>query len=655
VTPLLFYLGSALDPQRFAVGPALAAAAERAGWGFECYYGAPRRGRHFGGGDPERADAGVPNGSLVAGGRHLEQAFRLATRRRVAVLGDSECVLWPALEEAGAELLLRSADPTELYGAALDRLGQPTPTILLVVDGAAQGADDIVVAPFLYPEFLDGPPALGLDVSAPRATLSTLVSLCAAETRALHVRPERVRELGLEDRAETLGAQTYTTLTADLADRHRAWGRGVLLGDPNLIAAQLPKARRLRLLPLYGRPQRDVIRAAADVFASAAEPIYGRQYDDRDFVELGKLGVGFQLLDPDPPFDAEAGDGAARLLLHATDEPDDEQLARWADERRILVTLLFWSGMVRELDCWPRLLDVVAATGARGGLVLTTPALEHGGFLLAPLGAPPSQGGVGGLVEVLLGSTGTGVCAENVMPDGRLLSSLQGARKRAEDLLGGATVRGWWPLLDAPLRAGSRRPVGRRGRRPVALFTPRFAAGGVDSSKQPRRDLRALARSTVEATGLGSLFDQRRPFESHRPGELAESVADAVRASGFSYMWTKSGFGTPRVVYREGEFVALSLTAGRWEGWSPFYTLASMGDLRRPEKRLLRARRPGWLVGTIDAPLWALSGEILERGRELVQIARFAAEGGRSGELVNVTPNVVSRYARLLDDRGLLA
>jgi hypothetical protein len=429
----------------------------------------------------------------------------------------------------------------------------------------------------------------------------------------------------------------------------------VLLGDPNLIAAQLPKARRLRLLPLYGRPQRDVIRAAADVFASAAEPIYGRQYDDRDFVELGKLGVGFQLLDPDPPFDAEAGDGATRLLLHATDEPDDEQLARWADERRILVTLLFWSGMVRELDCWPRLLDVVAATGARAGLVLTTPALEQGGFLLAPLGAPPSQGGVGGLVEVLLGSTGIGVCAENVMPDGRLLSSLQGARKRAEDLLGGATVRGWWPLLDAPLRAGPRRPVGRRGRRPVALFTPRFAAGGVDSSEQPRRDLRALARSTVEATGLGSLFDQRRPFESHRPGELAESVADAVRASGFSYMWTKSGFGTPRVVYREGEFVALSLTAGRWEGWSPFYTLASMGDLRRPEKRLLRARRPGWLVGTIDAPLWALSGEILERGRELVQIARFAAEGGRSGELVNVTPNVVSRYARLLDDRGLLA
>jgi hypothetical protein len=32
----------------------------------------------------------------------------------------------------------------------------------------------------------------------------------------------------------------------------------------------------------------------------------------------------------------------------------------------------------------------------------------------------------------------------------------------------------------------------------------------------------------------------------------------------------------------------------------------------------------------------------------------WADSRGRSGELVNVTPNVLARYARLLDDRGLL-
>ena len=60
------------DSQRFAVGPALAAAADRAGWSFDCYYGALRRGLHLGGGDPGRARPGWPSGSLVSGGRHLE-------------------------------------------------------------------------------------------------------------------------------------------------------------------------------------------------------------------------------------------------------------------------------------------------------------------------------------------------------------------------------------------------------------------------------------------------------------------------------------------------------------------------------------------------------------------------------------------------------
>ena len=60
------------------------------------------------------------------------------------------------------------------------------------------------------------------------------------------------------------------------------------------------------------------------------------------------------------------------------------------------------------------------------------------------------------------------------------------------------------------------------------------------------------------------------------------------------------------------------------------------------------------LVGTIDSPLWALSGEILERGSELYRIAELTARGGTSGRLVNVTPRVIARYARVLDELGAL-
>ena len=279
----------------------------------------------------------------------------------------------------------------------------------------------------------------------------------------------------------------------------------------------------------------------------------------------------------------------------------------------------------------------MADSATRAGLVLTVPSLELGAdTILAPLAAPPDRGGVLGLLEPLLASTGRGVCAETLMPDGALAATLGSAREAAARLLpAGLNPGGWWPLLDAPLVPHRSAPVGVRRGRPVVRFSSHRAAA-------------ALWRARLSRFG-----EEWRPFERQRPGRLDARIPEAVGGAGFDYMWSKVGFGRPRVVHRDGDFVALSLTAGSWDGWSPFYTVGSTGDVARAERRLRGG--PGWLVGTIDAPLWALSGEVLERGPDLLRIAELVAGGGRSGRLVNVTPNVVARYARLLDELGLLA
>jgi hypothetical protein len=642
---LLFYVSSTADPGRYAIAPALAAAADRAGWSFECYYDTVRKGRHFGGGPPDDAAPGWPAGSLVAGGRHAEQIIRLSMTYDLFALGDPECVLWPALDAAGANELVRSLDPAELYPVAFERLGEALPRRALLLDASPQGRRAVVVAPYLYPAFFaGGEPALGLDVGV--------------HAHARH-------SLGLTSFYETgldLPDGDYAEVTSVLACRHSGWGRGILLGDPALVAAQLPKAARLRLLPLYGRPQVDVISQSAEQIRIAREPVYGRQYDDRDFFELARLGHGLQVLDPAPPYDAacalpstfpNVADDAARL------EPDDEQLAAWADEGRVLVTLLFWAGMIRELDLIPRLIDLVAETELRAGLLVTAETFEHGaGFSLELLATPPGRGGVRGLLEPLLASTGRAVAAEQLLPAGTLESLLGEAHAAVASKAPASLVpRGWWPLLDTELVPNRASAVGWSSGRPVIRFTPRGGeSAGSDAEGTPgkRRDLRGLAGSAVRKLGLASWFEQRRPFDRSAPGGLDVDVAAAVQAAGFSYMWSKAGFGLPRVLHRDGDFVALSMTAGNWDGWSPFYTLSSPADLARAERKLLRGG-PGWLVGTIDSPLWALSGEILERGSTLYSIARLAATGGQSTQLVNVTPNVIARYARLLDDRGLLS
>jgi hypothetical protein len=637
---VLLYLSHTRDPNRFAVGPTLAAAAERAGYGFECYYDDFRAGRHFGGGDSENARPGWASGSLVAGGRHADHALWLAAEHEVLAVGDPGSLLWPALEAAGVEEIVRSADSAELYRAAFRRLRQGLPDIAIVLDSTPQGPSGLLLAPYCYPCLLAGEPALGVDRSN------------AEQLRAA---------LGIRNVTEidypVAAGEGYARVTAALAERYADWGEGILLGDPDLVAAQLPRARRLRLLPLYGRPQIDVLDRAAELVEKGREPVYGRQYDDRDFLALSRLGHGLQVVDPDPPFDSERSAAPAvpeppRSLWEG--EPDDAELARWADEGRVLVTLLFWTGMIRELHCVPRLIDLAAATGLRAGLVLTAETLAHTrSSSLALLAAPPERGGVLGLLEPLLGSTGLGVAAETLLPDGKLAESLREARAVAEWALPAQLVpRGHWPLLDAPLVPHRARRVGRRGRVPVVRFTARErgAEGAPEGpgERRRRRDLRSLAGTSVRRLGLARHLEERRPFEERRPGAIDERVADAVREAGFTYMWSKSGFGTAKPVLVRDDFVALPFTAGNWDGWSPFYTVGEPDDLLRAERRLRRRRAPGWLASTIDSPLFLLPGESLEHSSRLYRIAELAAQGGRSGRLVNVTPHVIARYARLL-------
>src|SRR5262249_6377781 len=149
--PLLLYLASAGDPQRFAIAPALAALAERRGWEFELYYAAYRAGRHFGGGRPEEAAPGWPAGSLAAGGRHADHARRLAESYDVVFVGDPRSPLVCGLGRA--EGLAPTSDPLAIYTIAFERLGEPLPELVFVVDATPAGPNGLVIAPYLYPAF----------------------------------------------------------------------------------------------------------------------------------------------------------------------------------------------------------------------------------------------------------------------------------------------------------------------------------------------------------------------------------------------------------------------------------------------------------------------------------------------------------------------
>lgn len=667
--PLLLFLAHGGDPHRVAMAPVLAAAAERAGWAFDLYYDGRRSGRHFGGWEDGNRTEATGTGSLMAGGRHLDHALWLTTCFRVVALGDPASPLWPVVE-AGGECALRTTDPAALYEAAFHLLGQPVPEDVAVLDMAPQTPLGIIAAPFLYPQLM-AEPCLGIDVSADTGLRGRLEDLGARRFTGHCVDSVRARNFpGSLDAVEgKVAGESYASFSAALARRHAGWGRGTLLGDPDLIAAQLPLAATKRLLPLYGRPQTDVIERAADLIQAGADPVYGRQFDDHDFFALGRLGRGLQIVDPDPPF---ASTAAVPLRIadpprpFADFEPDDATLHRWASEGRVLTTLVLWSGMIRELHCIPRILDLVAATGLRCGLVVTVDSLTQSSPAdLALLSVPEERGGVLGRVELLLGSTGRGVCAEGEMPDGELARLLTDARAEVATMLPPALMpRGWWPLVDSPLVPGRTPRLHWEEGRPVLRISPRprpseTPAASVEAAPEgtprtapragaPAMDARRLIGNALRRYRLDRFYEAWRPYDSARPGPLRPEVAAAVRSAGFDYMWTKAGFGDAEPVVTDGGFVALPFTAGDWDGWSPFYTIRNTAQVRSAERRLTRSGRPGWLASNIDSILWMLPGEVLEKGRALFQVAQLVANGGGTGTLVNVTPNTVARYARIL-------
>lgn len=652
---LLLLFAPADHPHRDPVTATLAWMAADAGREFECYFDALASGTHFGGGHPAGVAAADLRGGTLHDGHHLEQLYRVLNQFSCEAACLGEGPFEAVLRDAGIPILSSRDDVAGFYSDVAQGLGVPQPADLLLVGdgGRPQG---VSLRAYAFPEIVnrrllaiaDGDEA-ALTVLRAGRRLHFLWPSSPVLTDAIVV-PSPVQPSVAEQ-------------TAWLARRWEGWARGHLLGDPELAGRWTPTAVREHWTPLFGIPQRDAIAAMRDSLGRQ-RVVWGRQQDDRDFMELSRLGTAFQLIDPGrPAFPIVRTSTRPHAAPPAAGDPDDEELERWARSGRVLVSLLFWTGMVRELENLYAVGDALALSGLAAGLVLTTESFLHMPHPpLTLLGVPRARGGLAPRVEPILASLGAGAVLESAAPEDRVRETLQASVEELAAAWGRDWVpRGWWGVMDPALQP---RPAPRLSRRPEPPWV-KFRYPGRGGSPAPaapelleerRRRLSGPAlRGLVRRSPVGHLLEPLRPFDTFAPGPPGRGVLTAVRDAGFTYGFTKAGFGgDPKVVTGVPGLTALTYTVGRWDGWTPFATVNSLGDLRAAERRLRTRRRPGWLVGTLDTCLWAFSGSRWERGQRLLELCRWAAAGGDSGELLNVPPRVVARYARWLADRGLV-
>ncbi len=637
---LLILFAPADHPHRDAVCATIAWLAAEEGLLFECYYDSRHSGVHYGGGLPWRVDAADLRGGTFTGGRHREQLELVLERFACQAACLGRTAFEGALANSGIPIRAQSAEVAEFYKQLFHGSSARWPKTLLVI---GNGDGSLSVAPYACQEVAQ----------------RRLIAISAGD-------PEALARLGSGMEVEYLWNEEPTSPLglASVADRSLAmaarWSRSTntfLLGDPEVAGRWIPAAIRSGWAPIFGIPQSELVSRLSEQLETVSV-VWGRQQDDSDFLALSKAGVAFQLVDPGrPPFPILGEVARPRpAVVDAPVEPADDELRRWARERRIVGTLVFWAGMVRELECLYALAEILCMTGLKAGLALTVESFK---FLdstpLALLSVPQELGGLSGQLDTLVASAGLGGMIESAAPPERFARTLTASVAALAERLGGTdqVPKGWWGVMDAPLLP---RKVGRLK---VESWPPsvrlRYRQRSPSANRSITGGARPDLRSRIRESPLGNLFEPIRPFDETRPGRPLLSLLETVRAAGFEFALTKAEFGLPPTVATGVDgLTVLNYTAGRWDGWTPFETVNEITDLVRAERRLLRSRKPGWLLGSIDSCLWTFTGHLWDRGRELRDICRWMAEGGSSGEVVNVTPRTAARYARILADDGLI-
>lgn len=670
---LLLYLSKYNCPKNIAISSTLAWLSKSKGYVFDNYYDSYHQGTHFPGGDFRNLKTGLLTGGTVCGDRHFEAFYFMLHNFDVSIISIGESIFSQSIKNLNVPVIAQSDSLSELYRDVFSVLNVSLPlNIVMVGTNFGRGLPDAET--YLYPEIYYRQ-AIGVPDTISDEDLAALYCE-GSRIFCFFVDDNKIDRLvnkgyNVEIVDRIYPGDDYLNITERIARRWYETARGWILGDPVLVKHWLPTACEEDLIAIYSIPQEKIVSKLGYMISSKGKIVYGRQYSDRDFFELSKLSQCLQVIDPcRPPFqsvrhvDYSWEFGGSKSGFYENEYSDNE-LRRFAAEKKILISLMFWSGMIREVENFHNLIDLIAMTGLRCGMVVTAQSYEymmHPPFEL--LTAPLNQGGVYPFAEPVLGSCGIGVGIESHMAANRLRENLEEGLSRILRKVGKQEYmpRGWWATMDTDLEhlswLESSKPI-RFLKYPPYMqirfhlkdetYSENLGSDKKETSKYKKPGYVERVKKFIQDNGLMKYFEPYRPYEFYRAGSIKQDVVEAVKTSGLKYMFTKAGFNTvPRVQYIDDDFIALNYTAGQWDGWTPFETINDVSDLRKAEKKLLKNNMPGWIVGTIDSCLWTFSGEFWKRGSRLFDIARYCAEGGKSGKLVNVKPYTVARYARIM-------
>jgi len=555
----------------------------------------------------ERPGGGIfdPHGSTVVGGRHSAAIGRALAAFDTTVVRLDDTAIFAGLLQAGARATLDAkGDLVGLYERAAADLGIAFPQAAVAVQ--TQGLPKRVPAlpAFAFPEAVYRK-ALAVPLELDGPAIGRLAKLGVRELWTVAAKDADAaawRAQGLEPKpAEELPPEaTYGSVTARIVRRWLPKADAVDLFEPILAAHLVPFSIRENRLVLC-----DSVAALLPLLKGRTQSTIYCRYGggaarlvghDRDFYPAARENRAVQVIEPGRPVLTVFGGHPAPLPQPAQSCFDLEP----ADG---------------QLEQW-----------AKQGKILATWVLHSG----------------------------------ELAHDDAVLSFLEWSALTKVKIGSGV----WWQryTFDPDCVEPMHVPVAEGG--VLGLVEPVLHSAGCGN----------LAETLGEPAKVAALMKDSRRRIAHVAGERfaprgvycyrdmdgdPKPLWRAVREAGFDYLISSAQPGDNRLLYSEGDFVVLNQAGGVMSA-SPFTRVKELREMSVTEEKLAAAKRPGWLIGVLDSPLYGYSsylatGHKWGGGVRINAFYDYLAKGGTTGQVLSATPHTIARYARLLARLGIVA
>jgi len=582
-----------------------------------------------------RSDGGIfsPHGSAVIGGRQTLPVARALSQFETTLIKLDDTVLYEGLFQAGAVKIIQfSGSLVDLYGQIAQEIDLPFPSVAVAYQGCdlPEGLRYGVVKPVFSPEghkviddrsheqhnivpfaYFEAASrrALALPLELDPAEIARLV---AAGVREVWTVKEARSEASawqnagcnLQTAEEIQPDETLASFTFRLAEKWLEQAQAVDLYEPLLASHWLSFALRENRLMVCSADMKEAADRLTPLALLKNQPVvYGRYaggalrgaINDTDLFSLFKAGIAFEVTEPGRPsltiFSHHPRPIAQPACSPFDLEPSDAQLAAWAGEGKILVSLLTHSGELSHNDAIVNMLDLSATTGVSAGIGVHLARYTFDPESIEIMQTPVDEGGALGLCEPVLHSAGYGILTEG--------------------------------LADPDVVAGLMR--------------------------QSRLEMARLAGERFAPRGVYCFSDATPDAWEDRP----ERLWQAVKQAGFSYLISSVSYGEPKVLYSDPDFIVLNQCGSLHYPYSPFVRIDTAADIVDWEKKLVESSKPSWLVPVLDIPIYGYSnylslGDPFKHRGGLGQFYALLLQGGHSGRLVAATPHTIARYARMI-------